>query len=79
MRKDFGTSKDKMDSPDDEEFTMLDRDIDHIWEKLRDLVREMDREFGNQKMYERWLQEVSFQGDLASYTLQAMEREEYGN
>lgn len=60
-----------------EEFTMLDRDIDHIWEKLRDLVREMDREFGNQEMYERWLQEVSFQGDLASYTLQAMDRGEY--
>ena len=61
----------------DEDFTQLDRDIDHIWEKLRDLVREMDRDFGDERIYKSWLEMVSFQGDLASFTLQAMERGEY--
>jgi hypothetical protein len=62
---------------DDLGFTQLDRDIDHIWEKLRDLVREMDRDFGDERIYKSWLEMVAFQGDLASFTLQAMDRGEY--
>ena len=61
----------------DEEFTQLDRDIDHIWEKLRDLVRDMDKDFGEESTYRWWLEQVAFQGELASFTLQALEREDY--
>jgi len=60
-----------------EKFTKLDRDIDDIWEKLRDLVREMDRNYGDEKIYESWLQLVSFQGQLADFVLQKMEMGEY--
>ncbi len=77
MRKDFGNLREKMDSPDDDEFTQFDRDIDDIYTKLRDLVREMDRDFGDERIYESWLQMVAHQGALADFILQQMEMGEY--
>lgn len=65
------------DTIDDDDFTQLDRDIDDIYGNLRDLVREMDRDFGYEKIYEQWLQLVSFQGQLADFILQKMDMGEY--
>ena len=58
---------------DDEEITYVDRGIDSIVEKLRDLVREMDRLWGNESIYHEWLSRVAFQGELAVFLLREME------
>lgn len=75
MRENF---RDRIDGATDEDgISQLDRDIDDIYDKLRDLVREMDRIFGDEEMYEQWLKLVSFQGQLADFVLQKMEMGEY--
>lgn len=79
MRKDFGNLREKMDSPDEDGFTQLDRDIDDIYTKLHELLDEMDRDFGDERTYKGWLRMVSHQGALADFILQLMEDGEYGN
>ncbi len=74
MRENF---RDKIDSPDEDGITQLDRDIDDIYDNLRRLVREMERDFGDERIYKQWLDLVSFQGQLADFILQQMEMGEY--
>ena len=52
------------------EYTEYDAHIEEINEMMRELVRVMDSMFGDEEVYDLWLEKVSFVGDLASFVTQ---------
>mgnify|MGYP003654784659 FL=1 len=45
-------------------------DVDEVQEMMRALVADMDRTYGDEATYQKWLERVAFVGELASFALQ---------